>query len=288
MPNAGAQQAMWTTMLSQAGAQNSLKMLGEGYDKARGDLTGADYYKPAYDSAFGSSGSMPMLMNGLGLNGQGGKEAAFAAFRGTNPGYGFAMDQGIQARDRSAAARGALGSGAHLMELTKYGQGLADQNYGDWLSRLGGMTQLGMTAAAGEQGRQGTLAGLDYGFGKDQAGINWNATQSAIGGIGNSLTNDAASGAQNQQNLFGGILGGLKLAAQAAPMMMALSDARAKTDIREVGRLDNGLPVYAFRYKAGGPAQIGLMAQDVVKVHPDAVGVRDDGLLAVDYARAVE
>lgn len=65
-----------------------------------------------------------------------------------------------------------------------------------------------------------------------------------------------------------------------------LSDRRAKTDIRKVGTLDNGLSVYVYRYKHGGPPQIGLMAQEVAEVNPSAV-VDIDGLLHVNYAEAV-
>lgn len=62
-----------------------------------------------------------------------------------------------------------------------------------------------------------------------------------------------------------------------------MSDARMKTDIRRVGETDGGLPVYTFRYKAGGPVQMGVMAQDVEKVKPDAV-IEIDGVKHVKYA----
>ncbi|RWX14570.1 tail fiber domain-containing protein [Rhizobium hidalgonense] len=65
------------------------------------------------------------------------------------------------------------------------------------------------------------------------------------------------------------------------------SDRRLKENIKRVGTLDNGLPVYAFRYKKGGPAQIGLMSDDVREVHPDAVFEAADGFDRVDYERAV-
>jgi hypothetical protein len=89
--------------------------------------------------------------------------------------------------------------------------------------------------------------------------------------------------ASNQRNnaMMGGLFG---LGAAALPVL--LSDRRAKTNIRKVGKLDNGLPVYAFRYKAGGPEQIGLMAQDVEKANPAAVQTLD-GMKHVDYAKAV-
>ena len=65
------------------------------------------------------------------------------------------------------------------------------------------------------------------------------------------------------------------------------SDIRIKENISRVGTLDNGLPVYSFRYKAGGPQQIGLMAQDVEKVNPMAV-TEINGVKAVYYSEAVK
>jgi hypothetical protein len=64
-----------------------------------------------------------------------------------------------------------------------------------------------------------------------------------------------------------------------------LSDRRAKENIQEVGILDNGLKLYTFTYKAGGPPQLGLMAQEVEGVMPDAVWTGDDGLKRIDYGR---
>jgi len=44
-------------------------------------------------------------------------------------GYKYALGQGNQAINRSAAAKGMLNSGNVLAELAKYGQGMASQNY---------------------------------------------------------------------------------------------------------------------------------------------------------------
>lgn len=98
--------------------------------------------------------------------------------------------------------------------------------------------------------------------------------------------------AQQQQQgaqmggLFGmaGTLGGAAM--KYGPAMMAMSDRRLKTDISVVGKLDNGLAVYAYRYKSGGPMQIGVMADEVEAIHPDAVRVFD-GFKAVNYDLAV-
>lgn len=54
-------------------------------------------------------------------------------------GYQFARDQGEQAINRSAAAKGMLGSGNVLAELAKYGQGMASQEYGNQVNRLSGL-----------------------------------------------------------------------------------------------------------------------------------------------------
>jgi len=51
--------------------------------------------------------------------------------------YRFAFDQGQQAIERSAAAKGMLNSGNILAELAKYGQGMASQQYDKEADRLG-------------------------------------------------------------------------------------------------------------------------------------------------------
>ena len=51
--------------------------------------------------------------------------------------YKFAFDQGQNALERSAAAKGMTGSGNTLAELVKYGQGVASQNYNTEANRLG-------------------------------------------------------------------------------------------------------------------------------------------------------
>ncbi|MQX50083.1 tail fiber domain-containing protein [Sinorhizobium medicae] len=75
------------------------------------------------------------------------------------------------------------------------------------------------------------------------------------------------------QNLFGGMLG-------FGGQLASLSDKRAKKDIKKVGGL------YEYRYKGEGrnaPKRIGVMAQEVEKVRPDAVAKGADGLRRVDY-----
>lgn len=92
------------------------------------------------------------------------------------------------------------------------------------------------------------------------------------------------SEAANHQAMMGGLFG-----LAAAPFsMFSFSDRRLKTDVKKVGELDSGLPVYSYRYKGDDKPQIGLMAQDVEKVNPDAVATHPSGFKMVNYAEAVE
>ena len=65
------------------------------------------------------------------------------------------------------------------------------------------------------------------------------------------------------------------------------SDRRLKSDVTCIGALPNGLPVYRYRLE-DGPFEIGLMADEVMALHPAAVWTDPtDGFLRVDYSRAV-
>jgi hypothetical protein len=78
-------------------------------------------------------------------------------------------------------------------------------------------------------------------------------------------------------------IGGLIGAGASAAKLF--SDERLKTDIKRVGVLDNGLPVYTFRYRGSSKIQMGVMAQDVELVKPAAV--EDFGSYKiVDYEKA--
>lgn len=78
--------------------------------------------------------------------------------------------------------------------------------------------------------------------------------------------------------LVGGAMGGAS--------MMMMSDRRAKKNIRKVGKTDDGQNIYSYRYKTGGPTQLGLMAQEVEKKKPGAV-VKCNGLRMVNYDKAL-
>ena len=64
------------------------------------------------------------------------------------------------------------------------------------------------------------------------------------------------------------------------------SDRRVKTDIKKVGKTDDGQQIYSYRYKSGGPIQMGLMADEVKKKKPEAVS-EVDGVKTVNYGIAL-
>jgi len=65
------------------------------------------------------------------------------------------------------------------------------------------------------------------------------------------------------------------------------SDKRLKTDVKKIGKTNDGQPIYSYKYKGDKRTQIGLMAQDVEEKHPEAVGVMG-GYKTVDYKKATQ
>ena len=107
-----------------------------------------------------------------------------------SPDYQFALTQGLQGLDRSAAARGALYSGGHSADVMNYASGLASQNYNNYYNRLAGLANVGQTTA--------TSLGQ---FGANAA--------SNIGNAQMAGANARASGYMNQANAWGNALSGV-------------------------------------------------------------------------------
>ena len=86
---------------------------------------------------------------------------------------------------------------------------------------------------------------------------------------------------QQQQALLGGLFG------LGAAGVYKFSDRRLKKDIKKVGKTKDGQAIYSYKYKGDDTPQMGLMAQDVKKKHPEAVITTPSGFLAVDYDKAL-
>jgi hypothetical protein len=74
-------------------------------------------------------------------------------------------------------------------------------------------------------------------------------------------------------------------AVSAAPMLF--SDAIVKENIEKAGELPNGITVYEYNYRGDSQRTMGVMAQEVLKVLPDAV-TKCCGIFKVDYSKVLE
>jgi hypothetical protein len=84
----------------------------------------------------------------LGLNGQPAADAAMARFQ-QSPGYQFQMEQGLRGVDAGAASQGILRSGSTIKAEEKFGQNLANLDFGNYYNRLSALSGQGLTAASG-------------------------------------------------------------------------------------------------------------------------------------------
>lgn len=73
-------------------------------------------------------------------------------FNADDPSYKWRMDQGLEATQRSYAARGMTNSGNVLAALTEYGQNMASTEYSNQFNRLAQLAgaNVGSPAAAGQ------------------------------------------------------------------------------------------------------------------------------------------
>jgi hypothetical protein len=116
------------------------------------------------------------------------------------PGYQFQLQQGVNAIDASAARGGNLNSGARLLELQKFGQGLADQTYGQEYAR-----QMGQQQNAFGQNLQNynvNIGANQDAYGRQQNVLNRYAS---LAGIGQTSANQVGSMGANAANNIGNI-----------------------------------------------------------------------------------
>lgn len=105
---------------------------------------------------------------------------------------------------------------------------------------------------------------------------------SAGNAYGNIFGQDMAAAKYGAENSTGAALGQLAGMGMSA---MALSDRRLKTDIKRVGYTDSGLPIYTYKYIWNPDTTfMGVMADELEKVMPEAVAYDSDGYRMVNYS----
>ncbi len=180
------------------------------------------------------------------------------------------------------------GSAGWNSELERLGRTQTDQN--NQLALTGRSQAFGEALATRNQPLNELTALLSGSQVSNPAAQSGATPQTSVAGVDYSglVQQNYQNQLQGQNSMLGGLFGLAGSLGGAAIKGGVFSDIRVKTDISRVGTLDNGLPVYAYRYVWGGPMQIGVMAQDVEGVHPEAVIEGHGGIKAVDYGLAVQ
>ena len=182
------------------GAASGREAITTGRDAA---LAGLQPYAAA------AAGAAPLYADATGLGGAAGSDRAIGAFREA-PGYQYALKQGLDAINRTAAARGELGGGGNSTDLYDYAQGLSDKGWNDWLARLEAEQKFG-AGIAQQMGGINTTAGGQLAdiYGNEGAslantGINVGSTGAGyLTDAGNTLGNTATWGAGSKLNTLG-------------------------------------------------------------------------------------
>lgn len=95
----------------------------------------------------GGQGASNLLQSFYGIGGDPALGTSALSRFQQSPDYQFALKGGSDALDNSAASKNGLMGGNQIRAQTEYGQGLATQNLGNYLTRLSGMAGQGISAA---------------------------------------------------------------------------------------------------------------------------------------------
>lgn len=119
--------------------------------------------------------------------------------------------------------------------------------------------------AANRQSQSGLLGGMAGSIG------------SMLGSGGGSSGSGGSGGDWTNSLINAGISAG-------TTALLAASDARLKENINLLDNVD-GYNIYEFDFIRGPKNQIGVIAQEMLDLQPDCVGIGDDGYYFVDYAK---
>lgn len=258
-------------------------LAARGLSQSMGDMA-SSMYNNAYNTAQGLMGTTANNMAGLSLNNSQANANRDLSAQTSNASNQLTTQQfnanlGLQNNQQAMQlAQQQIANRAQGLNLLGTGNALQDQNYAQQMGLLNApndynwqnLNKYASIVSPGA-GIGGTTTGSSDGGGS-------NPLASAVGGglTGASLfgAGGALAGAMGLTGTTGGLLG--------AGLGLLMSDRRVKTDIEAVGKMDNGLTIYRYRYKFGGPAMLGVMADEVKAVNPAAV-VSIGGIDHVNY-----
>jgi hypothetical protein len=278
---------------SKQAAKEQTKSAREGIEEQRRQFDAVQQvFKPyvvAGTEAIG--GLQPYAQAGVGslqqqqaLLGLLGPEAQQQAISQLEQGAGFQAQvrQGEEALLQNASATGGLRGGNIQAALAQFRPQMLQQAIEDQYGRLGGLTALGQTTSQNiAQLGQASAAGQATAGLKTGADIAALLGQQGAARAGSRLGQGAA--ASNVLNLPAQMLG-MQYGAGITNPTLGFSDQRLKKNVARLGTRSDGLGVYEFEYIWGGGCQIGLMAQEVAILYPDAIG-ESGGYMTVDYGK---
>lgn len=188
--------------LLQANQTAGTTTLNNGQNSAIGSLdSAAAAYSPLTSLAQKYGAGSSLYLDSLGANGADGNARATSAFQ-AGPGYQYGVDQSLQGVLRNAAATGGVAGGNTLAALSDRAGNMANQEYGSWQDRLGGLIspELAATsgAASGVAGANTNKAGV-Y---QDTAGKIANLGTNTANGIAGQNTQEANAVMAGSGNLW--------------------------------------------------------------------------------------
>jgi hypothetical protein len=164
------------------------------------------YLKPYNEAGSNATGVLSGLLTGSQYNSATGQTTILTPEQRNNlfqqsPGYQFRLNEVLKALQNSQVARGGLLSGGAAKEIGQYSQGLASQEYSDYLNQLTGLANLGSNAAANSANTVsqigGVMSGNIYNGGAAQAQMQQNRGNifsNAINQTGAVLGNSGGNG----------------------------------------------------------------------------------------------
>lgn len=206
------------------------------------------------------------------------------ASMGVNPNSGrFAAQQNASGLQQAAMRANAMTGARNQATQMGYARQLDAAGLGRGLAGASAAAYGGASSAGSMAGQNAQSAGQNYmgnmaiGSGTIAAGQNMQ-----IQGLSNVLNNQTSSYINTQDSFLGDIGGALGGAAAA---YTAFSDRRIKDNIKFVG-VDpvTELNLYEFNYKGDETRRFrGVMADEVMITHPEAVVDTETGFMAVNY-----
>lgn len=169
-------------------------------------------------------------------------------------GFDFQMHQGLNNLLGNYGGRGVVRSGAAMKALERFGTGLSNAYLNDYLNQQMGQAQLGA------------------GLGQLLAGA---------GGVSSAQSQSTGQSTSRSSPGLGGFIG-------AGLSAFAGSDRRLKKNVVKLAELSDGLGVYKYDYINDFGPHIGVMAEEVAKLRPEALGPEVGGYMTVDYSKIEE